>query len=116
MYNQCRLWQDGHLRAMAGAQSLLVDTSVLADNGIGVLRNRDALWSLRGVQDNNDLLPVVYTPQVFQSEGDHLLWALQELQVLTDKVGSAQSEGRVMLTQGDESLIIIEDLRISLEV
>lgn len=77
MYHQCGLWLDDSHGVLQGSQSLLIDTPVLADDGVGVLGNRDTLWLLRGVQDDDDLLPVVNAFQVFQSEGNHLTGSLQ---------------------------------------
>ena len=95
---------------------LLVDLSVLTDDGVGGLGDGDLLGLALGVEDDDDVTPVITPCIVLQAESYDTGGCLQELQVLAYEVGIAQTEGGMMLAQGDEVLIVFEHLGVTLQV
>ena len=63
------------------------------------------------------LLPLVAAGIVLQTEGHHAVaGGIKEFEMLADQVGTAQTEGGMVLAQGDEVLVVVEHLRIALLV
>ena len=71
---------------------------------------------LVGIEDNDDVPPVVTPRIVLQAIGHHTFRRIEEAQMLTHQVGIPQTEGWMILTQLDELLIIVEYLRVFLFV
>ena len=56
--DQCRLWTDGGVGALDGAEALLVDRAVAADNLIAPFGDSDLRSRLAGIEDDDDVAPV----------------------------------------------------------
>ena len=116
VHNQGRLGMDCDLSGIDLVGGLLVDLSVLTDDGVGGLGDGYLLCLARGVEDDDDVTPVVTSCIVLQAEGDNALGGIKEFQVLAHKMGIAQTESGMMLAQGDEVLIVFEHLGVTLQV
>ena len=68
------------------------------------------------IEDDNDVTPVVAAGIVLQAEGDDTSGGIEEFQVLAYQMGIAETEGRVVLPQGDEVAVVLKDLRVALFV
>ena len=84
----------------------------MADNRVAAIRDIDLRCGLVGVEDHDDVAPVITACVVLQTVGDGACWGIKELQVLAYEIGIAQTEGRMVLAQGDEVLVVGEHLRI----
>ena len=112
MDDQGGLGIDDGLGALEGAEALLVDLAVAADDGVGAFGDGDLLIGLAGIEDDDDVAPVVTACIVLQAVGDEAFGHVEELEVLAHEIGIAKTEGGVMLAQGDEAFVIVEHLRV----
>ena len=87
MQNQRRLHRDIHLVTTELAQALLVDTSMIADNGILSVGYVNTHLLAIGIEDDDDVTPVVAAGIVLQSEGHHILRSIEKLEMLPHQVG-----------------------------
>ena len=94
----------------------LVDFTILADDGVHGLGEVDGSLLTFGIENDDNVTPVIAACIVLQTEGHHTLRRLEKLQMLPDQMGITQPEGRMVLTEGDKILIILENLRITLEI
>ena len=69
-----------------------------------------------GIEDDNDVTPVVAAGIVLQTESHHACRGIEKLQMLSHQMSVAEAESRVMLAKGDEILLIFEYLRITLQI
>ena len=93
--------------------SLLIDGAVLADNSVFPCRNGNGYVLGGGVQYDDDITPVVSSGIVLQAEGNDTLGGIEEFQMLTYKVGITQTEGGMVLAQGYQVAVILEDLGVA---
>ena len=112
MQDECRLRIDQGLGTFEGAEAALDDLAVAADDGVAALGDGDLDGGLVGIEDDDDVAPVVAACIAFQTEGDDGLGGLEKLEVLAHEVGIAESEGGMVPAQLDEVLIVVEDLGI----
>ena len=112
MDDQGGLGIDDGLGALEGAEALLVDLAVAADDGVGAFGDGDLLIGLAGIEDDDDVAPVVAACIVLQAVGDKAFGHVEELEMLAHEIGIAKTEGGVMLAQGDEAFVIVEHLRV----
>lgn len=111
--NEGRLGRNGDLGAGNCAKALLVDDAIAAHFGIGALGDGDLYGRLVGIEDDDDVTPVIPACIALQTEGNGGLGSLEELQMLPHKIGIAQTEGGMIFAQGDQVLVVVEDLRIT---
>ena len=112
VYDECRLCINNCFRTIEAAKPLLVDLSVAADDGVVTFRNRDLRIGIAGIEDHDDVAPVIATCVVLQTIGQRLYWGVKELQMLPDEIGTAQTEGGMVLTKGNQILVVVEHLRV----
>ena len=91
---------------------MFVDTAITADDGIVSVGDSNLHIRLVGIQNHDDVTPVVSACIILQTIGHNTLGGIEELQVLAHEVGITQTEGGMMLAQGDEILVIRKDLRL----
>ena len=96
--DDCGLWVDDGLVALESAKALFIDLTVAAYDGIAALGDGNLDGRLVGIEDDEDVTPVVTAGIVLQTEGYSTLGGLEEFEVLTHEVGIAQTEGRMVLT------------------
>ena len=116
VHDERRLRTDIDTTSEGLAGGLLIDLAILTDNGVHGLGNGYLLRLTRGVEDDDDVAPIVATCIVLQAEGYDTLGGIEEFEVLAHQVGIAQAEGRMMLAQGNEVLVVFEHLRIALQI
>ena len=97
---------------MKDTHALFVDTAITADDGIVSVGDGHLHIRLVGIEDDDDVAPVVSAGIILQAISHNPLGGIDELQVLAYKVGITQTEGGMMLSEGDEILVIRKDLRI----
>ena len=81
----CGLWSDGEFVASCLSKSFFVDLAVAADDSVSAVRDADLHFFAVGVQHHDDVAPSIATGIVFQSEGNGLSRAFEELQMLTNQ-------------------------------
>ena len=75
---------------------MLVDTAITADDGIASIGDGHLHIRLVGIEDDDDVTPVISAGIILQAIGHNPCWGIDELQVLAYKVGIAQAEGGMM--------------------
>ena len=88
----------------------LVNLAILTNNGVYGLGEVDSGLFAISIKDDDDVTPIIATGIILQAEGHHPLGGIEEFKMLSDQMGVAQTEGRMMLAEGDEVLIILEHL------
>ena len=116
MQYHCRLGADGYFVAFEVVDALFVDDSFTADDGPCVVGDVDGAGALVGIEHDDDVFPFVVAGKVFQSEGYEAGLCGQELEVLLYECGVSHAEGWMMASQVDEVAVVVEHLRIALEV
>ena len=114
--DECRLWVDHHLAAVDFAEAILVDLPVAADNGVLAVGDADFSCLAIGIEDDDNVVPRIASSMVLKLETYKAGRRGKELQMVAHKFGFAESEGGMVLTQLDETLVIFEHLRIALQV
>ena len=112
MKDQSRLRIDDGLVALEVFETLFVDLSIAAYYGVVARWDRNLCLCLVGVEDHDDIPPIITPCIILQAEGHHFLWRLDKLQMLTHQIGITQTEGGVVLAEGDEILVILKHLWI----
>ena len=104
--------------ALEGAKALLVEGAIAADDGVGAIGDGDLGGLLAGIENDNDVSPrlvLAFTDSARrngEAEGDGASRGVEEGEVLAHEVGRAETEGGMMLAQGNEVLVILKDLGI----
>ena len=91
---------------------MFVDTAITADDGIVSVGDSNLHIRLVGIQNHDDVTPVVSACIILQTIGHNPLGGIEELQVLAHELGITQTEGGMMSPEGDEVLVLRKDLRI----
>ena len=112
MKNYRRLRGDGNRSTGEVADAILVDDALLTDGLITAVGKGDGLCGLAAVEHNDDGLPGVAAGMILQAEGDDVLRSIDELQMTAHEVGTAQAEGGMSLAQGNQVLVVLENLRV----
>ena len=73
--------------------ALFIDFTVLANYGVHTLRDVDSGRLTIGIEDDDDVTPVIAASIVLQAEGDDASGGIKELQVLAHQMGIAETEG-----------------------
>ena len=110
MYNECRLRINNDFGSLDGADSLFIDDAVTADNGVVAFGNIHLDSLTVGIEDYDDIPPVIPPCIVLQAIGDSPFGTVKILQMLSDEVGAAKTEGWMVLAQGNQILVIFENL------
>ena len=75
--------------ALDGAETVFIDLPVAGHDGVSPLWDFHQTSGLVGIKDDDDILPVIATGMVLQSEGHHAFLRGEELQVSAHQVGIA---------------------------
>ena len=86
--------------------------TIADDDGVAAFGDSDLGGLLVGVENDDDVTPLVASCLILQTIGHHTLGGIEKLQMLAHQVGTAQTEGGMVLAQGDEVLVILKHLRI----
>ena len=95
------------------AQSFLVNLSITAYHLIDTIGdvNRDSLTI--GIENHDDIVPLIIGGMTIQSIGHSKCWRREEIQVTLHRISISHTESKMMLAQGNQFLIVVENLRIT---
>ena len=80
---------DECLGAFKRAEALLVDNPVAAYDGIVALGDGYLGIGLVGIEDNDDVAPIIAPSIVLKAIGHRTFWGIEEFEVLAYQVGIA---------------------------
>ena len=93
------------------ADAVLGNEALLTDRLITAVGKGNGLWLATAVEHNVDGLPRIAASMIVQAESYDTLWHFEEFEMATNQVGVAQTESGMSLTEGNESFVVLEDLR-----